>query len=283
MGAAGRMGGWLSQYFARRGKSVTLYDKRHAEARKLARKLGQLASDDLSDALRESDMIFVSVSLDATPSVIEDLSNYLAGRKVIAEIASLKTDSVKALRTLKGKCSAALSIHPLFGPGVKSLRGKRIAFIPVFDREAELHLAKTLFPGADLIEMGADEHDQVMAATLGLTHFINAVYAKIIYDEGPERLRRLAGTSFALQQLVSQSIFHDDPSLLAAIQMGNRYGHKYLQRFIKEATDLAGRVGHDREATLSFFSTLRERMAADPAFKDSYRKAYAVLESIVED
>jgi prephenate dehydrogenase len=184
--------------------------------------------------------------------------------------------------SLKGRCSTLLSLHPLFGPGVRNIKRKRIVWIPQSDPEREEAVARRLFPGATFIRATGEVHDRMVAITLGLTHFVNAVFAGIVEQENVENLREFGGTSFALQLLVSQTVLRDNASLLASIQVGNRYGPEYVERFLTEATRLARLAKSDRKGTEQFFESVRERMQGDPKFESSYRKAYSLVESLLD-
>ncbi|MBI4258012.1 MAG: prephenate dehydrogenase/arogenate dehydrogenase family protein [Thaumarchaeota archaeon] len=279
IGAAGRMGSWLSQHFTKRGDSLVLYDLKLEASQRLAKKLRQNAAQDLKSAVKGSEAIFVSVPLDATPRVLKSITPHLKGREVVGEVASLKTETVKILRGMQANCDLLLSIHPLFGPGVRSLKGKKIILTPIADRENEMKMAKKLFPGVVLLESSADEHDRLMALALNMTHFINAVFVKIVSNEDLKRLRDFGGTSFTLQLLLAESILHDDPSLLAAIQFQNSYGANYLERYLQEASKLRELVKKDMKNTRRYFSLLRKAVSKDPEFVKSYRKTYTILES----
>ena len=282
IGAAGRMGGWLSRHFARLGDSVVLYDTREDEARKLARQIKQKATDDLRSALRGADAIFVSVPIEATTSVLRGLADHLSANQIVGEVSSLKSETARALVSLRGRCSTLLSLHPLFGPGIRTLKRKRIVWVPQTDPKREEAVARRLFPGATFVRATVEEHDRMMAITLGLTHFVNAVFAGIVEEEEVENLREFGGTSFALQLMVAQTVLRDNASLLASIQLGNRYGPEYVERFLTEATRLARLTKSDRKGTEQFFESVRERMRGDPKFELSYRKAYSLLESLLD-
>lgn len=280
IGAAGRMGGWLTQHFVKQGDTVVLYDLDVEAARRLAGKLGQKAAKDLGAAVRGSDAVFVSVPLDATPQVLSKLSRYLDGARVVVEIASLKIQSAEALRKLEGKCGVLLALHPLFGPGVRSLKGKRVVLTPIVDRRREVETARKLFPGAILVESSVEEHDRLMALALNLTHFVNTVFAKVVSEADLRRLRELGGTSFTLQVMLAESILHDDPGLLASIQVRNRFGEEYVGRYLQEASRLASLVKGNVDDVQRYFLDLRKKVSKDPGFEKSYEKTYAFLESV---
>jgi len=87
---------------------------------------------------------------------------------------------MEALVGLAQKDSTALSIHPLFGFGARTLKGKRIALIPIKGSKKELNLVQRFFPEAIISVISAEEHDRVMALTLSLPHFLNMVFASTL-------------------------------------------------------------------------------------------------------
>jgi len=146
------------------------------------------------------------------------------------EISSLKSRVVPVLEKIAQRGVKTVSVHPL-GPGAEGTVNEKVALIPISDPSSELQLAKTFFPGADLIVVEAEEHDKAMALTLSLPHFLNIAFGSVIGEENLETLKKLGGTTFALQLILCEGVMTENPELYASIQMSNEHLKKGRETF----------------------------------------------------
>ena len=235
IGGAGRMGVWFAKYFVKRGYEVIISDVRMNEAEAIAKSLGvKLAKNNL-EAVRIADLSFLSTPINVTPKVLIEILPELKKPKIVVEISSLKFKVLPIMSRIAERGIKALSIHPLFGSGAKGMAGERIALIPLRDQTVEEKLAKKFFPDAEIIVVNGELHDDAMALTLALTHFVNIIFASVVSEENLEFLRRLGGTTFMLQLALSEGVMTEKPSLYASIQIDNKYVTKYLEKFMSKA------------------------------------------------
>jgi len=235
IGGAGRMGRWFARYFHNQGHEVILSDVRQEELKAASKSTGAKIAEDNSEAVKNADLIVVSTPIDVTPKVLKETAPELKRSAAVMEISSLKFQVIPVLEKLAKQDVRTLSIHPLFGPGVQNLTEEKIALIPVSDPASELRLASNLFPGVEMIVVDAEEHDRTMALTLSLPHFLNIVFASVISEEDINVLKKLGGTTFTLQLVLSESVMTEDPELYASIQMTNAFTTKYLKKFLSRA------------------------------------------------
>lgn len=283
IGAAGRMGGWFTRYFIGKGFETVVYDIDREGLRKTAEKYHVDMADNLKGAVADADVTLVAVSLAATAKVVSDVLKKVKRRAAVVEIASLKKDIVRHLKTTGRKDVVVISLHPMFGHGAKSLSSQRMVVVAVKDVEREATAARTLFPEAEVITVTAEEHDETMSTVLALTHFTNFIFASALPWRTIEKIRRLSGTSFNLQITLAESILHDDPGLLATIQIDNRYTAKYLDRFVKESEVLRRLVAEkDKQKMVRKIKTLSAKMKSDPQHKQSYRKMYEIMDILLD-
>ncbi|MBK6349574.1 MAG: prephenate dehydrogenase/arogenate dehydrogenase family protein [Proteobacteria bacterium] len=80
----------------------------------------------------------------------------------------------------------------MFGPDTELLSGQHVIFIDLGDAAA-LAEARALFGStmADLVVMGLDEHDRLIAFVLGLSHALNIAFFTALAESG-EAAPRLA-------------------------------------------------------------------------------------------
>lgn len=281
IGGAGRMGRWLVRYFSSRGHRVVISDVKLDEARAVAKAAGVELAKNNVEAVKTADLIMVSTPIQVTPKVVHEIAPYIRKGAVVAEISSLKAHLVKALAETARLNVRPLSIHPLFGPGTRKLKGRKIAVIPILNPEAEKKLVKELFPEAEIIVVDAEEHDRAMALTLSLPHFMNITFASIISDENVEVLKKLEGPTFKLQLTLAESIMTEDPALQVSIQLNNEYASQYLNKFLSKAKIIEKWIADkDEEKFTALCNDVQSSLSKDVDFAKSYEKMYRVLERL---
>jgi prephenate dehydrogenase len=247
VGASGGMGRWLTRHLSGLGYGVTAIDTR-------------TGSPDL-DGL---DLVIVSVPISSTPEVIQTVAPIMRRGAVIAEIASLKAGSHRALTEMARLGVKPLCVHPMFGPSANSLRGRVIAVVPVADEESEHELAERLFSGADLVTLDAARHDRCMAAILSLPYAVNLAFAKALSDEDLALASRMAGSTFALQYTLAQSVAGESPTLARDL-----LGNESLRPLLNAFTESLGEVVDSMECGNfeALHSEIVEALRRDPSFE----------------
>jgi len=281
IGGAGRMGRWLVNYFVKKGYNVTVSDIRYEEAKAVAQSTGARLVQNNIEAVKDAEIIVLSTPIDVTPNVLKEISFEIQSSSAIVEISSLKSQVFPDLEKLAARGVRTLSLHPLFGPGVTKITGEKIALVPVSDPSAEFKLAKTIFPKAELIVVDAEEHDKAMALALSLPHFVNIVFASVIGQEDINVLKKLGGTTFALQLVISEGVLSEDPSLYASIQMDNKFTAKILDRFLSNAGTFKRYITEKNpRGFLQFYADVRTSLMKDSDFGNAYEKMYKALEAL---
>jgi len=275
------MGRWFTRHFTAHGHKVVISGVRLHKAKAFAEEAGVDFAKDNVEAVKDVDLVMVSVPISVAPKVIDEIAPYLKKGAIISEISSLKSAVVKPLVEAAKLKVRPLSLHPLFGPGAQKLRGRKIAVVPILNAEAEKTMAKELFPEAETVVVDAEEHDRVMALVLSLPHFMNVVFASVIGEENLETLKRLEGTTFTLQLTLAESVMTEDPSLQATIQMDNKYVSRYLDDFLSKAETVKKWIADkDVEKFTGFCDHVENLLSKDMDFSEAYKKMYKVLEII---
>jgi prephenate dehydrogenase len=281
IGGAGRMGKWLVNYFKKSGYDVTISDTRREEAETVAESTGARLALNNVEAVKDAELIVLSTPIDVTPKVLEEISSKIKKSATIVEISSLKSQVFPVLEKVAAQGVRTISIHPLFGPGVTETAGEKIALVPVSDPSSEFKAAKTLFPNVELVVVDVEEHDKAMAAALSLPHFLNIVFASVIGQEDLNVLKKLGGTTFALQLILSEGVMSEDPSLYASIQMDNKFSAQILEKFISNAETLKQHVKEGNlKAFTQFYADTQTSLTKDSDFGIAYEKMYKALEAI---
>jgi len=281
IGGAGRMGSWFARYFLKHGCEVLISDLNVDRAELIAKSLGVRMVKSNVEAASIADLTLVSAPIDVTPTILLEIMPYLKEHAIVAEVSSLKSRVLPALKRIAERGVKSLSIHPLFGSGARDMVGGKIALIPVIDRVVEEDLTKRIFPEAEVIVVDCETHDEVMALTLALTHFINIVFASVVGEEDIRLLRSLGGTTFTLQLTLSEAVMSENPSLYASIQMDNECTVKYLDKFMSRAEKLRSIIeSKNFDGFIEFFRLAQGLLSKDEGFAGAYERMYRALESI---
>ncbi len=276
---SGRMGSFFARYFMSNDHEVYVYDR---DKGKMDILLKEGAEEISLDQLRGMDLVMIAVSLEHTRSVIRDIARYMRSNATLVEISSIKQGVYNILKMIHKRYNInPLSIHPLFGQGIRSLESARIILIPVINPIQEHDLAKKLFLNARIIEMDQREHDRSMAIILGLTHLTNLVIAKVILEEDYAKLKEIGGTTYRLQSILVESIMNDDPNLSIALLLLNRFMKRYAKRFMKEVEHTCNAIiNGDAKYLLNSYKATRDRLAKKSNIEESYRLMYTILEEL---
>ncbi|MGQ9719519.1 MAG: prephenate dehydrogenase/arogenate dehydrogenase family protein [Nitrososphaerales archaeon] len=277
---AGRMGQWFARYFKSKGHTVVLSDIEEEKAKTVAKREGAVFARSSIEAVKGADLAMISVSIESTPTVIKEIGKSLMEGARVMEISSIKAYVIKALADLAKRKVMALSIHPLFGPGARTLKGKKIAIVPIKDSKTESDFVRRLFPEATIDVISAEEHDRIMALILSLPHFLNMAFASTLLGEDVDKLRRFAGPSFDLQLTLAESILTEKPDTYASIQIMNEHTYPYLEKFMHETNTLKEIVRrNEREKFINFFDNIRETFSKDMRSTKPYERLYKIIES----
>jgi chorismate mutase/prephenate dehydrogenase len=214
VGGAGRMGRLLARAFRSAGQAVAVHDP--------GRRLAGFPSVPLETAAA-ADAVVVSVSLEATPAVLGEILS-LAPPGLVLDVASVKGPLLPLYAAAARRSLSVASVHPMFGPGVRSLEGQNLIVCDV-GVPAAARAAARLFSGHGLkvATMPIAAHDAWVARTLGLAHLLSLLAGSVLAREGVRvrSLDGLASTSFRRLSELAAPILHQAPDLTLPIQARN--------------------------------------------------------------
>lgn len=271
------MGALFARDFARLGKVVTVIGPHAAKVRRVARAIGVRAGRGIEDAL-SADLMVVCAPLDREVGVLEQIARAAALPEIVAEIGSIKSPLVPALRNVARRGVTVLSIHPLFGPGAKTWRGQRMPLVPIARPAVELRLARAIFHGAAIEPLSASRHDSIMARVLAAAHAVNVIFAAGLGVPDAAALDRFGGPVYRLQRRLSAAVLSEDPKFYALLQTMNPSAAPVLERMRDALTAWASAARRRDEAAL--VRIFRRASRIHRGREADYRKMYDLIRSL---
>jgi len=261
IGGLGRMGIWMSRYLDMVGYRVDIADM--AEGDTPFRRV-----DDWQAATGDYDLIVVAVPLRPSNDILLQLAE-IRPQCLVFDIGSLKSPMREGLDALRESGCRVCSVHPMFGPDEIGLSGRHILFVDMGNAEA-LREARALFShtAADCVELSLEEHDEVMAWVLGLSHLVNIAFAGALAESGEAvpLLKKISSSTFNAQLNVATQVVNENPHLYYEIQQGNDNTAEVSTQFRKVLDELMAAVADNDEAVFTrYMGAARERLADDQA------------------
>jgi len=257
IGGLGRMGVWMSRYLDMVGYHVEVADK--ASGQTPFQKV-----DDWQGAVSDYDLIVVATPLRASNEILLRLAE-LRPACLVFDIGSLKSPMRTGLDELQKNGCRVCSVHPMLGPDDIGLSGRHILFVDVGDAGA-IAEARALFAhtAADCVELSLEEHDEVMAWVLGLSHLVNITFASTLAQSGEAvpLLRQISSSTFNAQLDVATQVVSENPHLYYVIQQGKDNMAEVSKHFKKVLDELVSAVAErDESVFVELMRAARQRLA----------------------
>lgn len=285
IGAGGKMGDWFTTFFLNlKSKKVKLYDtksKFKIYEGKYEKKF--IITKDIISCIKNADLILICVPISNISEIVFECSKNAKPGAIISEISSIKNQSFESLINIRQDL-VPLCIHPMFGPGAKNIDKMKIIVIPVRNEQNEFLLAKKIFEGANIIQVASAEiHDKIISIVLGLTHYINLVFAKFLTNFDYDEFKKYGGTTFKMQSLISESILTDNSQLMTSLLFFNPLLLDDIQLFLKEANKISNLISNNnKNEFVNLFDQVQSFFEKNNSPKTSYKKLYDAMKIIDE-
>jgi chorismate mutase/prephenate dehydrogenase len=281
IGGSGRMGEWFANFLASSGYEVVIYDKNEPATQKLKRAYRGITNE--RQVAEAANIILFATPTHTTNTLLKKIAAHAPRTTLLIEISSIKKPLRRTVEALARKGVQILSIHPMFGPGAQTISNKTVllAHQPGQSRVAEGFLSTLRSKGAKIIRCNLDTHDRIAAATLALPHLMNFAFVDTLRREGLslERARQLGGTTFRLQLLIAEALYHESVQNEASILHDNRHSQEFFRVFAQQVDEFRDLVRGKSHTDL----IKHIRNSASYARKDrSFRTAYERFVSAVE-
>ena len=257
IGGLGRMGEWMSRYLDMVGYRVDVADL-------IERDTPFNRVNDWQAVVNEYDLIVVAVPLRPSNDILLKLAK-LKPDCLVFDIGSLKSPMREGLEALRESGCRVCSVHPMFGPNEIGLSGRHILFVDMGNQQA-IEEARALFAhtAADCVELSLEEHDEVMAWVLGLSHLVNIAFAGALAQSGEKvpLLKQISSSTFNAQLNVATQVVSENPHLYYEIQQGNVNTEEVNRQFQKVLDELMSSVSkHDEAVFTHHMQAARQRLA----------------------
>ena len=257
IGGTGMMGQWFSAFFSKQGMDVVIYGRDYAKSKGIASGVGVRAAMSTAEALRDADLVVISVTPSSFEGVVKQLAPHISKGQKVIDITSVKCFPVKAMHKYI-KNALVLGTHPMFGPK-REPKGQNFILTPTNKKEQEFaaELASYLdSKGFNTMMMSPQEHDEMISMIISLTHFIGFVTADTWRSIRIERVAKKGSTSFRALQSFVDTIVDSNPELYSYLQIAVPKASSIEKIFVQKSKEWS------RLARSKNQKELQERMAS---------------------
>ena len=285
IGGSGKMGRWFANFLLKEGNEVIITGRNERKLLAAKRQLGVEATTNNVEAVKSADTILLSVPIDNFEEVVEQISPYLRPEQVIIDITSIKVFPVETMHK-HIKAGLVLGTHPVFGPGARSIANQNFVLTPTNERERTLAQKVRGYleaRGAKVVLMTPQEHDEMMAVILGLSHFIAIASADTLVSfDRLKQMEAISGITYKVLLTLVESVISEAPELYASLQMNLPNMMEIEKLFQKRVKTWAGLVKKkDKQEFVKRMSALRSRFEkSNPDFGKAYENMYKIVEGL---
>ena len=240
IGGTGGMGRLFVKVFKNSVKEVVICSRSFKKAKKIANEFNVSAWP--IDECNKADIIIVSVPIDKTYRMCESIIRKMSAGSLLIEFSSVKHGIADKLsKDLEFLDIEYLSLHPLFGPKVKNIKGRRVVSIPIKTGPLTEEIVNFLKnKKVLLIETDIIEHDKSMAAMQVVHHFafLTLIVTLKKYSK-KHSLQEFETESFRSTKKTLKMIKENFDTIIG-IQKKNPYAKAARKRFVEIAGDISG-------------------------------------------
>ena len=258
VGGGGKMGRWFCEFLSSQGYAVTV-----ADPGETPRKLPRVSH--WQEAPGEFELTVIAAPVTVSAAILAEMEQ-ARHPGLIFDIASIKDPVKDVLRGMATVGMRVASIHPMFGPDTDLLSGCHILLMDVGSSDAAAAAAE-VFAGTmvEILRVPVDEHDQLIAWVLGVSHAINLAFINALEESGQQAptLARMSSTTFDAQLAVARAVAGDNPHLYFEIQKLNPHGAEVLGELAGTVEKLSRVVREGNEAEFVRIMESGRRYLAD--------------------
>ena len=225
IGGTGQMGQFFKRFFESNNCKVLI------SSRKAKLKPEKCA--------KQSDVVFVSVPIDAAINVIKKIAPHINKNSLLIDTTSIKKEPVDAMLRYS-KCEV-IGMHPVFGPNVSSLKNQIVILCPARTKKWLNWIVNIFEKNKAKIKITTPEkHDEMMSIIQGLNHFSTLSVAHAMKELGISVEESLEYTSpiYKLRMAMIGRILNQEPRLYANIEIMNPKNKEVLRIYEESSIKL---------------------------------------------
>jgi prephenate dehydrogenase len=148
-------------------------------------------------------IVILCVPISALKAVLVEIGPLLNQDSVVVDVCSVKVYPSQWMKASLPETVSILATHPIFGPdsAADSLKDRKIFISPIRIGKKQYQKIKTYLASKELvlIESTPEDHDEQIAVSLALTHYIGRTLSEfgaaplVIDSEGYKRLLHILG------------------------------------------------------------------------------------------
>lgn len=179
----------------------------------------------------EKDIVILCVPISTMKENLANIAPLLKRDAIVVDVCSVKVRPVRWMKRLLPESVSFLATHPMFGPdsAKNALKDRKIVLCRerIQDRPYEKIKTWLVSKGLIVIEATPEEHDEKIAVSLSLTHFIGRSLSQFgaqdldIDTEGYKRLMHILGV-----------VKHDTWQLFEDMNQYNPFAEQKRNEFI---------------------------------------------------
>lgn len=219
VGGAGQMGRYFASLFQRSGYEVRILEPENWQQ--------------AESLCRDIDLALISVPIEETSRVIEQVAPLLPPDSVMADLTSIKEAPVKKM--LRCHQGPVIGLHPLFGPDPESLDKQIIVTTPGRNPDAcQWVVDQLIIWGAIIVNSSVEEHDEIMEIVQALRHFATFCFGRFLFEQhvGLERTLEFSSPIYRLELGMVGRLFAQDAGLYAQIIFATEKRRVLLKKYI---------------------------------------------------
>ena len=282
IGGSGKMGRWFAGFLLKDGKEIVITGRNEKKLREAGEALGVEVTTSNIEAVRNADVVLLSVPIDNFEEIVKQLQPHLRTSQVVIDITSIKVFPVETMHKYI-KAGVVLGAHPVFGPGARDIVNQNFVLTPTGEKETALAQKIKEYleaRGGRVSLMTPQEHDEMMAVILGLSHFIAIVSADTLLTlDRFRQMEAISGTTYKVLVMLIESVISEDSELYASLQMHLPKLDEIEGLFQRNSEAWAEIVRKkDRQEFISRMNALRDKLEQhDPDFNKAYEDMYRLL------
>lgn len=250
IGGTRGLGFWIADFLQQKGFEVIITGRNELNGKYASNKIGVQYNSNNQEAASESDIVIVSVPIDATLSVIREVAPVLKKGNLLIDVTSVKEKPAQIMQENVREGVEFLPTHPMFGPRVRSLDGQVVVLTPLVRGQMFKKVLKFLeSENARVVISTPHLHDEMMSIVQGLTHFtyISIATALQRLQVDVKESRKFASPIYSLMLDMIARITAQNPYLCYSIQTNNRYIDKTQQEFLSTFQELRGMIIKEKQ------------------------------------